>query len=256
MSVGSIASPLMGYADRFVIAAVVSAAAVSYYATPHELVTKVWIVPAALTAVLFPTFAATVERHDAQAWPLAMRAVRWLASGLLPLTLGLALFADALRAAWVGADFAAHSAPLLRLLSAGIFVNCLAHVPLALLQGRGQARAPALLQAVQVVPYVALLALATHAFGLPGAAWAWLARMIFDTSAMYHLAARHAGVAAPWRFGYPVRAAAIVAAAAFAASAFDMPLWLRALAWLGASALAALLLRPWGSRAAALPSGT
>jgi O-antigen/teichoic acid export membrane protein len=245
MSVGNLASPLMGYADRFIIAALVSATAVSYYATAHELVTKVWIVPAALTAVLFPTFAATVGRRDARAWPLAMKSVRWLAVALLPLTLGLALFAHELLGAWVDPAFAVQSAPVLQLLALGIFINCLAHVPLALLQGQGQSRGPALLQAGQVIPYVALLALVTESFGLIGVACAWVARMVFDTAFMFHLAASHAGAAAPWRLSGRSAVAVLVVVIAFAGSAFDLSMSLRAIGWLAVCLVVATVLEPW-----------
>jgi O-antigen/teichoic acid export membrane protein len=252
MTVGNVVSPLMGYADRFLIAALVSATAVSYYATPNELVTKLWIVPAALTAVLFPTFAATAGRDDGSAWPLAMRAVRWLVVVLLPVTLALALFAEAVLSSWIGPDFAHHSAPLLKLMAAGIFVNCLAHVPLALLQGQGQARAPALLQAAQVLPYVAVLAAATHAFGAIGAACAWAARMVFDTGAMFHLAAHHAGRRAPWRLDLRLGVAALAVTIAFAASAFELPAAWRAGLWAVVAVATALLLQPWRETAPAV----
>jgi O-antigen/teichoic acid export membrane protein len=58
MTVSNIIGPLMVYLDRFVIGAVISVTAVAYYATPYEIVTKLWIISGALVATLFPTFAA------------------------------------------------------------------------------------------------------------------------------------------------------------------------------------------------------
>jgi len=43
MTVTNIVGPLMVYMDRFIIGAVVSMTAVAYYATPYEVVTKLWI---------------------------------------------------------------------------------------------------------------------------------------------------------------------------------------------------------------------
>ena len=54
MTVSNIVGPLMVYMDRFLIGAMVSMTAVAYYATPYEVVTKLWIIPGALMGVMFP----------------------------------------------------------------------------------------------------------------------------------------------------------------------------------------------------------
>ena len=51
MTVTNIVGPLMVYMDRFLIGAMVSMTAVAYYATPYEIVTKLWIIPGALMGV-------------------------------------------------------------------------------------------------------------------------------------------------------------------------------------------------------------
>jgi O-antigen/teichoic acid export membrane protein len=250
LTLGNLVGPVMGYADRFIIATAASASAVAFYATPQEIVTKIWIVPAALTTVLFPAFAAAAAHGAGDGWRLAMRGVRWLFVTLLPVTLALALFAHELLSLWVGAAFAEHSAPVLRVLACGILINCLAHVPLSLLQGAGQVRAPALLQAAQLAPYVALLWWATAAYGAPGAAVVWMGRMALDTTAMFLLAARsHRPPGHRGRDALPLVAAA-AAAAAFALSVVPSAPALRMGAWVLASVAVALLLRPWaGTRA-------
>ena len=49
-------NPLIISADRFVIAATVSVAAVTFYVTPYEVITKGWILSASLLGALFPVF--------------------------------------------------------------------------------------------------------------------------------------------------------------------------------------------------------
>lgn len=189
LTLGNLVSPFMGYVDRFVIGVAVSAAAVAYYVTPQELVTKVWIVPGAVTAVLFPTFAAQIARQDASAGKLFGQSVVALALILLPITAGLALFAHELLAGWIGPELASHSAPLLTVFSIGIFVNCLAHVPLTYLQSAGEYRAPALLYCVELPVFVLLLWWATEKGGLMGATTVWLLRMVVDAGCLFWLAA-------------------------------------------------------------------
>jgi hypothetical protein len=50
-------SPLMVYMDRFLIGSVISVAAVAFYATPYEVITKMWLVPGALLGVLLVVLA-------------------------------------------------------------------------------------------------------------------------------------------------------------------------------------------------------
>lgn len=197
MTVSNVVSPLMGYVDRFVIGATVSAAAVAYYVTPQEIVTKLWIIPGALTAVLFPTFAAQAARQDVAARRLYRRAVWALFAVLLPITAGLALFAHPLLALWIGTRLAAHSAPLLQVFAMGILVNCLAHVPFTWLQAAGRSRAPALLHCAELPFFLLALWMLSSSWGVMGAAVAWLARICVDAAVLFWLCApsRLAGLA-------------------------------------------------------------
>ena len=66
MTVTNIIAPLLFYFDRFFISALISVTAVTYYATPSEIVTKLLIVTGALLGVLFPalttSFYVDIER--------------------------------------------------------------------------------------------------------------------------------------------------------------------------------------------------
>jgi len=176
---------LMGYADRFVIGAVVSAAAVAVYATPHEVMTKLWVLPGALTATLFPAFAAQVATRGPELRPLFGRAVHGLLSAMLPITVLLALFAHELLSLWIGREFADLGAPLVQIFAVGILVNSAAHVPFTLIQSAGQARLTALIHLIELPLFLLLLWWLTRAYGLQGAAASWLVRMLVDTTAMF-----------------------------------------------------------------------
>jgi O-antigen/teichoic acid export membrane protein len=247
LTLSNVVSPFMGYVDRFVIGAAVSAAAVAYYATPQEIVTKLWIIPGALTAVLFPAFAAQVAKQDGSSWRLYDRAVAALFVVLLPITVGLALFAGELLQAWLGPAFARESTLILQVFALGILINCLAHVPLTWLHGAGHFRAPALLHCFELPLFLLALWGLSSRWGLLGASLAWLLRMSADAALLFWLVRRErraqardqvgsAGVAA-----WPLAGAAL----AFAGSAWSEPLWRGA--WLlgvfAATATMALSLR-------------
>jgi O-antigen/teichoic acid export membrane protein len=193
LTVSNIISPFMGYVDRFVIGAIVSASAVAYYATPLELVTKLWIVPGALTAVLFPTFAIQMAQRDQETWVLYKKAVHWLFVALLPVTVALALFSHEILAFWISPEFASHSAVLLQIFAVGIFANCLAHVPLTLIQSAGAARITALTHSAELPFFLAALWWLSSVYGVLGAAIAWLLRIALDTLLVFGLCSRLLG---------------------------------------------------------------
>lgn len=246
LTVSNVISPLMGYADRFVIGAIVSAAAVAVYATPHEVVTKLWIIPGALTAALFPAFAAQVAVRAPGLEPLFARAVHGLLSAMLPIAVLLALFAHELLGLWIGRDFADLGAPLLQIFAVGMLVNCAAHVPFTLIQSAGQARLTALIHLIELPFFLLLLWWLTRAYGLQGAAASWLLRMVVDTAAMFWVCHRLLG----WSIAGVVnlRSAGFVALSAtgFAGMMFESAM-LRA-AWCTAVfVMAGLGIRKWRS---------
>jgi len=239
LSVSNIVSPLMGYADRFVVGALISAAAVAWYATPHELVSKLWIVPGALTAVLFPTFAARFALGGAGSLGLFARATDALFAVLLPITVAIALFAHEGLSWWVGADFAAQSAPLLQVFAVGTLINCLAHVPFTLIQSAGAARLTALIHIAEFPFFIALLWLLTMHYGAFGAACAWLARIVVDTALMFEVCRRLLRWPLAAILNPPRLTLAVLAAAAFAGMALPSPAWKAA--WLLLCTVAALV---------------
>lgn len=203
LTVSNTISPLMGYADRFIIGALVSATAVAYYATPYEIVTKLWIVPGALTAVLFPTFAAQMARDVTSGAALFRQSVTALALSLLPVCAALAIFAHEILGLWIDAEFAANSALLLQIFALGVVFNALATIPFTLIQSAERPKWTAMIHVAEVVPFLAILWWATSMYGPVGAALAWLARIVIDTVAMF--AASRFVLEAGWSAVVPAR---------------------------------------------------
>lgn len=228
LTVSNIVSPFMGYVDRFVIGAIVSASAVAYYTTPQELITKLWIVPGALTAVLFPAFAAQMARRDDQTWELFKKAVHWLFMALLPVTVALALFAHELLAIWINPGFADNSSILLQVFAVGILINCLAHVPFTLIQSAGAARLTALTHFIELPFFLVALWWLTSSYGALGAAFAWLLRMVFDTLLMFTLCCPLLGRSVKNLLNLKVLSFGLLAGTGFAGVLFQ-PIEIRAL---------------------------
>jgi O-antigen/teichoic acid export membrane protein len=244
MTVANIIGPLMGYLDRFVIGAVGSMSAVAWYVTPQEIVSRLLIVPVSLASVLFPRLselhASTGERMVA--WPLERLALGVLFVALQPVTLVLGTFAHPILERWVGPEFAREGSTAMLILCAGVLANGLAHVPFASIQARGNARATALLQMIELPIYVAAMWMLASLWGVVGAALAWTARILVDLAALW-LMARPDEVSPADRAGDSVAlVVGLLTLAAFGCAAFAPPSWaaagslaIGALAWVMAA---------------------
>ena len=190
MTVSNVVSPLMVTLDRFLIGALVSMTAVAYYATPYEVVTKFWLLPGALMGVMFPAFSASFAQGGERSALLFGRSVKSIFLVLFPVMLcTVALAQDGLKL-WLGPEFAQQSFRVLQLLAAGVFVNSLAYVPFAFLQGVGRPDLTATLHLIELPLYLGLLWWLISTRGIEGAAIAWSARVGVDALFLFLLAKR------------------------------------------------------------------
>lgn len=180
MTVSNIIGPLMVYLDRFIIGAVISVTAVAYYATPYEMVTKLWIVPGALVATLFPAFAATNNNDVSRTIQLLSKSIAATFILIFPIVLAIVTFSHEGLTIWLGKDFANNSAPVLRWLAVGVFINCFASVVFALIQGRGRPDLTAKFHLLELIFYLPLLWWALKHYGIVGAAFIWTLRVTVD----------------------------------------------------------------------------
>ena len=243
MTVTNVVGPLVVSLDRFMIAGMASAAVVAYYTAPYEAVTKLWLVPGAVTGVLFPAFAAAAASGGG-AERLLAKGVRATLASLLPVTFVIVLLARDGLAAWLGGEYPARSTHVVQLLAVGVLLNGVAQVPFVLLQGAGKAEWTAKLHLAELPLYVLLAGWLIGRWGVTGAAVAWALRCAVDTAAVLALAGRvtrlPARVAA-WLVG---SVGTCGVAAVLASDVAAVPLGVRlALGALGASALFAVLVR-------------
>jgi len=198
MTVSNIVGPLMVTLDRFLIGSLLSVGAVAYYATPYEVVTKIWIIPGAAVAVMFPAFSTCFVQDRSRAALLYGRSVKYLLLVLFPLVLLVVVLAqDGLRL-WLGAEFAQHSARVLQWLAVGVFINSIAQVPFALLQGVGKPDLTAKLHLIELPLYIGVLWWLTKSYGIEGAAIAWTARVAFDSLILFVLAKQFLPIRIPF----------------------------------------------------------
>lgn len=180
LTISNVVGPVIVYLDRFLIGAVLSVAAVGYYTAPYEIVTKFLLVPAALTAVLFPAFTAGLVTYPERTRTLFVRGVKVIFLLLFPLALVFVTFAHEGLQLWLGPEFALNGGRVLQWLAVGLFVNSLAQVALTMVQAAGRPDIAAKLHLAELPLYLILLWLLTTRMGIEGAAIAWTLRAGID----------------------------------------------------------------------------
>ena len=184
MTVSQVVGPLFIYLDRFAIAAVISAAAVTHYTVPFDVLTRLPLFPIAIMSVLFPLFVqaqgAASDRSGAQAYATARKTLHLLLFAWLPSMALAALLGPLVLRLWVGPELAAASSPVWQWLIVGVAVNGLAHLPLTLLQSKGRTDIIAWLHLLQLAPYLLALWWVLERHGIAGAAFVWTARVTVD----------------------------------------------------------------------------
>ncbi|MBF6569631.1 MAG: flippase [Candidatus Binataceae bacterium] len=209
VTVSGLISPIMSYFDRFLIGAMLSVAAISYYTVPFQITGKLGIVPGAMGGVAFAAFAGSFTKDPARAMLIFERVTRYTLLALFAPVLILVAFAPEILTLWLGAGFAAHSASVLRLLAVATFVNCLAWPPYSLIQAAHRPDLTAAFHVAEAPFYIAFLWWILPRYGIEGAAIAWLVRVSLDMIMLF---------AAAWRL-MPRASAVIIRIAEFTCAA-------------------------------------
>jgi len=190
ITVSNVAGPVMVYLDRFLISAMLSVSLVAYYTTPFEVITKLWIVPVAVTSVLFPAFAALFATDMARLSQTYARGLRTIFGVLFPTVFLIVLFAPEGIRLWLGPEFQHLSTTVLRWLAVGVLINSVAQVPYGLLQAVNRPDLTAKVHLCELPLYVATVIAAVHFYGLTGAAIAWTLRLYVEAVVLLLLARR------------------------------------------------------------------
>lgn len=181
MTVSNIISPLMVYLDRFLIGSYVSVAAVAYYANPYEVVTKLWMIPSAISGVLFPTFAANFVLEKKRILELYGQGIKCVSLLMFPASIFTIVFAFEGLNLWLGKEYAAQSTFVAQWITVGVFVNCVAQVAFTLMQAAGHPDLTAKIHLIELPIYLISICLGLKYFGIKGAAIAWVVRVTIDT---------------------------------------------------------------------------
>lgn len=178
LAAGAVVVPAMSSVDRLIIAVALSAAAVSFYAIPYDIVTRLWLVTGAWLGVLFPAFSGLAAARREQARVLLRHGAGVLLVVLAPAAAIIITFAPAAFEWWLGSEFRAKSAPIAQVLAAGMLFSGFANLATTFLQANGRAALVARLEVAQALAYAGVAWWAAGRFGLIGIAIVWSIRAV------------------------------------------------------------------------------
>lgn len=190
MSVSNIISPLMVTADRFVISSMLGAGVVAFYTVPFEMLIRILILPSALATAMFPKLAREISGNLAATQHLYKKSLTLTALVLFCVCSLTALGSYQILNLWLGQEFAEQGWAIVCVLSLGIFLNGIAHVPFGLIQAAGDARTTAQLHVFEFLLYVPALYFLLKTGGIIGAPIAWTLRVFLDLVALLFFAKR------------------------------------------------------------------
>jgi O-antigen/teichoic acid export membrane protein len=185
LTASNLLNPLIIAADRFIIAATVSVAAVAFYVTPYEIITKGWILSASLLGALFPMFSALAVSEPGSIRPACRSAQLYLISVATPMIVLVLGSADLLLQWWLGQEFRHNSTTVAQFLALGVLVNIVAQVPLTALNAVGRADVTAKIAALELPFYVLAIWYGAARYGIDGVAAIWAARALVDALALF-----------------------------------------------------------------------
>jgi len=185
ITVSNIVGPITVYLDRFLIGSLLTIEAVTFYTAPHEIVTKLWILPKSLVLTVFPVFSSLGIKLTKELGDIYAKALKYLLLIMGAMILVLVLFAEEILQIWVGFEFVQRSTLVFQILALGILLNSLARVPFTLYQGIGRPDIPAKFHLLELPIYIILAWFLIRKFGITGAALAWTIRVGLDTILLF-----------------------------------------------------------------------
>ncbi|MBE0572453.1 MAG: flippase [Ignavibacteriaceae bacterium] len=185
ITLANLIGPIILYSDRVIIGALVKVAAITYYSTPYEVITKLMIIPTSLVGVLFPVFSSSYFVNPDLSKKYLIIGMKIIFLAIYPIIFIIVMFSYEAMDLWLGKTFADNGSRVLQFLSIGIMMNALSLITNNCLQGIGKPRIPTLINLVEFPIYITVMWLLVKSYGIQGAAIAYMLMATLDVILMY-----------------------------------------------------------------------
>lgn len=196
----NIAEPTLTYLERFLIASMLSVGALAFYSAPFELISRMTIFPASISATLFPFFSYHGAKGNEIIAEFSVRLCKFFLFALTPVLAIIIFFAHEILSLWLGSSFAASSTPVLQLLAVAYFLNAFGIMPYSSTQAVGRPDFKAILDLVQLPVFAVLSWWLIRLGGINGAATAKVIITAIDIGSLFWFAGKLKTIPAPSAF--------------------------------------------------------
>lgn len=184
VTVSSVISPLIIQSDRFFIAIMISAAAVSAYVLPYELVVQSLVLVGAVSSVIFPKLSQLIKEQPTNWHNYFMKWLKYVTLLMAIVCLSLVILLPWLMNLWLSKNLNTQSIAIGRILCLGVFASSIGAMYYAMIHANGRADITAKLHIIQFPIYLIFLYISIQNLGLIGAAIAWVIRTFVDAIAL------------------------------------------------------------------------
>jgi O-antigen/teichoic acid export membrane protein len=180
ISISNIASPIIVYLDRFLLAAFTNLASVVYYSSSLDTFSKIIIIPSTITGILFPSFVEKNIVDNDRGLGLFQKTLIQMIMVIAPIIFVLIICVKPLLALWINVKFADSSFLISQILLLGIFWNGLSQLPITYLQATGKSKTTALIHLFEFVMFIPITFFFIKSYGIVGASMSWTLRVFVD----------------------------------------------------------------------------
>jgi O-antigen/teichoic acid export membrane protein len=181
-TISNIIYPLLGQLDRWFIGSLISAAAVTSYVVPFDLIGQSLTLVGAVTTVAFPNIASRIQNDSVNAFAkfrqmlLIMVTIMGLAAGtiymMLPYIIPL----------WLGSEFPRIGIEVGQTLALGLIPYTIGTLYVVMIHAHRWVDINAKSHIIQAIVFFPSIYWAILHFGIAGAAWCWVIRIILDSA--------------------------------------------------------------------------
>jgi O-antigen/teichoic acid export membrane protein len=184
VTVTNLVGPVMASFDQFLIGGVLGAKSVTFYSIPINAGSRLQLFSNTLARTLFPLFSRTEKPESLSVAQDALISLSFLSvlvfAPIIPILSPLLSW-------WLGNSLAASVMQVAPILLVGTWFNGLAIIPYSLIQGQGRPDLVAKIHLIELLPYVCLLLVAIHWFGIVGVALTWSIRSTIDLALLWRV---------------------------------------------------------------------
>ena len=194
MTISNLIGPMILYIDRFLIGSIISVGAVSFYSASYEIVNRMMVIPGAVVGVLFPAIGVLIGNDKDRAIEIFYQGMKYTLLIIFPIVLIIFIFSEEGLSLWLGDEFASKGTNVLRILIVGSLIMSVSYFPFAVMHAAGKPKVIAIIHIIEVPTYAIITVMLIRSYGIEGAAFAWLIRLVVDTVVLFYFAGKELNI--------------------------------------------------------------